>query len=318
MKSAGYLTALMLLVACAAAWAGLELSVGGEYLYQTGDTSAGRLTAQIDGLEMGGGLPVAATGSLQVDLTLEVLEVSDEGVARVRMSFADMQSEFMGEKQAPETPQPIEFAIDPLGRPMALEDAQAGEVDLLASGGIPLQLLGMLTGVVELPQEPVGFGEEWGGSTQASVPGVGDVALATQSRLTRIEGDTATVASSVRAQLPEMTTANPMGQGQVTIRQGVLVMDNLERTVDLQTGFVSAAEGAMTLTCMADLGGMGEMPLKVMGSFSFAPPASEQQAAAPEPHRQAPAEAARPRLARTLLAQLQDMLQQAMRLWEAQ
>lgn len=293
MRSSLVIVVLLSLLTCLTAWAGLDAAVTMRYTHEVGATATGELAARIEGLEMGGGLAMAATGSLHVTLTLEVISVDEQGVARVRMSFGEMRSEFMGERQVTNDLQPVEFGVDCLGRPVALEEVEAGEVSLLASGGVPVQLLGVLAAVVPMPEAPVTFGEEWTVQTDTSIPGVGDVSLTTCSHLTEVADETATVSSVVGAALPDMTTPNPMGGGEVQIRQGQLTIDDLSRAIDLSSGFVSSAAGGMTLTCRANLGGMGEMPLKVLGSFELTRPAGEQEqaalppAAAPQP--QAPA-----------------------------
>ncbi|HUS81082.1 MAG TPA: hypothetical protein VM283_07420, partial [Armatimonadota bacterium] len=121
------------------AMSSLDLSVGMRYSHQVGQTTTGHVTAKIEGLEMGGGLPVAATGSVDVDVTLEVLAVDADGVATVRMSFGEMRSEFMGESRTVNDQAPVEFALDPLGRTAAGDMAGDGQFDLLGSGGIPVQ-----------------------------------------------------------------------------------------------------------------------------------------------------------------------------------
>jgi len=311
MRPSSALVFALLLTACGLAVAGLDPTATMQYSHQAGATATGDLTARIEGLELGGGVPMAVTGSLQVTLTVEVLEVDEEGVARVRMSFGEMRGEFMGEKSTNDGLEPIEFGVDRLGRIVDQEEVEAAEVDLLASGGVPVQLLGVLAAVVQMPDQPVPAGEQWTVTTDSTIPGVGDVSMQTCTQVTEVGDGTATFSSIVQVQLPELTTPNPLGQGDVTIRQGQLVFEELVRVVDLESGFVTSASGSMTMNCLANLGGMGEMPLKVLGSFELSPAAEveeEQQGQVAPPAQPAPQAPGPADWARMALRQIQALL----------
>lgn len=273
------LTAVLVMV-CVTAWAGLDATGTMRYSYQAGATTTGELVAQIDGLELGGGVPMAVTGSLRVKQTLEVVAVDEQGVATIKMSFGQLQAEFMGQRQATESLEPVLFNVDNMGRPVQREEAEGRQAALLAGGGVPIQLIAVLAGVVPMPEEPVKMGEDWTVETEAAVAGVGNVSMTTTSHVVEVAEGVATIASTVQAALPEMTTPNPMGGGEVLLREGQLVIADFVREVSLESGLVSSASGQMTLDCRANLGGMGEMPLRIMGSFELSPP-EEGQAAQP-------------------------------------
>jgi len=256
------------------AMSSLDLSVGMRYSHQVGQTTTGHVTAKIEGLEMGGGLPVAATGSVDVDVTLEVLAVDADGVATVRMSFGEMRSEFMGESRTVNDQAPVEFALDPLGRTAAGDMAGDGQFDLLGSGGIPVQLLGTLAAIVQLPEQSVPYGQEWSVESEAAVPELGTVTLSTRSRLVSLSETEAVVSSTITGKLPDFTTKSPMGPGDIAITQADLAVEDLQRSIDLASGFVRTASGRLTVTCLANLGGMGDMPLKVLTSFELKPVAA--------------------------------------------
>ncbi len=296
--------------------AGLHMDMQLGYEFEVGAMVQNHLAAKIEGLEMGGGLPVAATGSVNADVALEVLAVGEEDVATVQMSFGQLTSEFMGEESVKDGLEPVQLEIDALGRAVAAGDGEM-EFDLLASGGIPIQLLGLLAGVAELPAEAIGLGEEWVASSEVEAPGVGIVAITTTSHIEGIGVDTLTIKSSIEAKLPDFTTGNPMGAGEITVKEPVLTFEEMTRTVDMRTGFVAEADGSMVLSCLANMGGMGDMPLKVLSSFSLRPVEDEQQAALPREDRQETSAATTAKgLAETAITQLETAMSRLARLWQ--
>ncbi len=308
MRSAWPLAIVALLATVHLAQAELQLTP--QYHFEVGGQLTNHLSAQIDNVQMGSGVPLAVTGSTDADVTLSVLAVDDQGVATIRVSFGELASELMGEITPAATPEPLELQVDRLGRMVGAGAGSSADVDLFASGGIPVQLVLLLTGVVELPEAPVGVGESWVSEREQNVPGFGDVTLATTSRLESIADGVATVTTDLRASLPEFITRNPLQDNDITVRNGLLVVEGMERTIDLATGLTASARGAMSFDCMAAMGGFGDLPLTVISSFNMTPiatPAEQAQA----PVRRAPevAAAARPqpwvlsfggRLARTL------------------
>ena len=273
----------LIVFTCAVASAGLDANVQLGYTFAEGDTADVHLAAKIEGLEMGGGLPLAVTGTADVDMRFEVTSVADDGTATVRMSFGQVTSQFMGKEAVKDGPPPVDMSVTGRGVATAAAGGDGGKFDLLASGGVPVELLAVLAGVVELPEGAVAPSEEWATSSEVSAPGMGAVTVAMTSRLVEVGEDTVTIASAIEAKLPDFTTSNPMGDGDTQITQAVLTMDDLTRVMDAKTGLVRSAGGSLVLSCTANLGGMGEMPLKILSSFTLGPRAGEGQQAAAAP-----------------------------------
>lgn len=282
MRIAVAIAGVVSLVVCTSvAAAGLDANVQLGYTFAQGDSADLHLAAKIEGLEMGGGLPLAVTGTADVDMGFEVIAVADDGIATVRMSFGQVSSQFMGKESIKDAPPPVDLSVDGKGRAVPAAGATDGKFDLLASGGVPVELLSLLAGVVELPEGQVALGEEWVTSSEVSAPGIGAVTIAMTSQLVEVGVDTVTITSAFEAKLPDFTTSNPMGEGDTQITQAVLTMDDLTRVLDARTGLVRSASGSLVLSCTANLGGMGEVPLKVLSSFTLGPREGEQAVAAP-------------------------------------
>ncbi len=278
----------LIVCTCAVAVAGLDAEVQLGYMFAEGDAADVHLAAKIEGLEMGGGLPLAVTGSADVDMGFEVTAVADDGTATVRMSFGQVTSAFMGKEAVKDGPPPVDLSVTGRGVATAAAGGEGAKFDLLASGGVPVELLAVLAGVVELPEGAVAPGEEWATSSEVSAPGMGAVTIAMASRLVEAGEDTVTIASSIEAKLPDFTTSNPMGDGDTQITQAVLTMDDLTRVLDANTGLVRSAGGSLVLSCTANLGGMGEVPLKILSSFTLGPRPGEGQQAGVVPEAPAP------------------------------
>ena len=242
--------AALILCTCAVAVAGLDTQVQLSYTFSDGDATDVHLTAAIEGLEMGGGLPLAVTGTADLDMGFEVTAVADDGTATVRMSFGQVTSQFMGKEAVKDGPPPVDLSVTGRGVATAAAGGEGAKFDLLASGGVPVELLALLSGIVELPEDAVAIGEEWAASSEVSASGLGAVTIAMASRLVEAGEETVTIASSIEAKLPDFTTSNPMGEGDTQITQAILTMDDLTRVMDAKTGLVQSAGGSLVLSCL--------------------------------------------------------------------
>ncbi len=313
MRWAWPLVAVALLATGCLAQAQLQLAP--QYHFEVGAQLSNHLSVRIDNVQMGTGVPLAVTGAADADVTLSVLAIDDRGVATVQALFSELAAELMGEARPSATPEPVELQVDRLGRIVgATGGPPAGDVDLFASGGIPVQVVVLLAGVVELPEAPVGVGESWVSEREQDVPGLGEVTLVTTSRLESIADGVATVSTDLRASLPDFTTRNPLQDNDITVRNGVLAVAGMERTIDLATGLPASARGAMSFDCMAAVGDFGDLPLSLTSSFSMEPiaaPAEQAQAArvrTPQAAPTAPAQPARPTFSAWLARTLQGYL----------
>jgi hypothetical protein len=306
MRPSSALALAAVLLCAAPALCGLDASVLMEYAHEAGVEAQVRVSGKLLGVEMGGGIAMAVTASSQVDVTLRVVEVDEQGVATVRASFGKITSEFMGQQQENGDVEPFDLKIDKHGRVVETQAGEGEKFDILAAGGMPRQIIAMLGAAVELPQEPVAPGEAWTIEHAAGVPDMGQVTLTVSSQLDSLDSDSAVITTSIWGDLPDFTAQNPIQEGDIEVTQGKVTVEQMRRTVSLASGLVQTAQGQMTFDCRANLPGVGEVPLKVNTSFEITPlPAQEQArhgaareaepasmprtASAPPPRQNAPA-----------------------------
>ncbi|MFW5869012.1 MAG: hypothetical protein ACOCX2_14400 [Armatimonadota bacterium] len=256
-------------MAAGAAFAAVTLNVG--YEFEVGDRQQSRVTATIDSVEMGKDVPLAVTGDAAVDVTLEVTRKDEQDVATIRASFGEVEATLMDEPQDAGTPTPADLLLDRRGALVGIASGNATEMDLFASGGIPLQLVVMLSGVVEMPDSPIGVGETWTIERCQEVPQVGEVAMTVTSQITEIGAESVVVLTDLEASLPEIKTASPMHDGDVTVKDGVLTIKGMKRTINLSTGLIGSAEAKMRFDGFAAIGPFAPLPLGVTSSFRIAP-----------------------------------------------
>ncbi|MGC9316481.1 MAG: hypothetical protein ACP5KN_00425 [Armatimonadota bacterium] len=279
MKATRCLIAGLMMLQGGLAAAGLELGL--RYQFEPGDSVQTHISARIDRVQMGGGVPLAVTGSAEADMTVAVVSVDQEGSARLRATFSPITSQLMGEGQEPSTPEPVELRVDPQG--CVVEATGGGDVDLFATGGVPIHLIVLLAGVVELPEEPVILGEAWEIHRSRTVAEFGDVGVRATSRLESLTADQAAFVTDVQASFPDFTAKNPLQDNEVTISDGLMTVEGMRRGIDPASGLPTSAEGSMSFNCMAAVGGIGDLPLTVVSSFSVAPMEPEaEEATEPE------------------------------------
>ncbi|MEA3402032.1 MAG: hypothetical protein U9R79_12415 [Armatimonadota bacterium] len=303
MKAARCLVTVLMILQ--ASLAGAELQVGLRYQFEPGASVETHVSARIDRVQMGGGVPLAVTGSAEADMTLTVVAVDEDGTATLRADFSPITSQLMGEAEEPSTPEPVELRVDAQGR--VVEATGGGDVDLFATGGVPIHLIVLLAGVVELPEEPVALGEGWEIDRSRTVAEFGDVGVRATSRLERLTAEEAAFVTDVQASFPDFTAKNPLQDNKVTISNGLMTVEGMRRTIEPASGLPTSAEGRMSFNCMAAVGEIGDLPLTVVSSFEVAaaePDAeevAEPEAAEPEPPEGGEDQAARPRWPRGLV-----------------
>ncbi|MBD3291318.1 MAG: hypothetical protein GF393_00220 [Armatimonadia bacterium] len=273
MRTQFALVAVALALAAGVACAGVTFEIG--YDFDAGSQSLTRMSATIDGVEMGNDVPLAVSGAAAVDLTLEVLEVDDDGVATIRATFGEVEARLMEEAQEAGTPDPVDLRLDRRGALVGVTSADAPEIDLFASGGVPLQLVVLLAGAVQMRAEPVGLGESWTIEGCQQVPQVGEITMHVTSQITEVTTDEIVVVTDIQASLPDFTTANPMGDEEVTVQNGVLTIEGMRRTVDMKTGLIKSAAAEMRFDGFAAFGPFPPLPLGVTSTFGIAPAEAE-------------------------------------------
>jgi hypothetical protein len=274
MKTTSWLTVVAFMMATGVAFAGVTVDIA--YDFEPGAQTASRVQASIDDVQMGRDVPLAVTGEAAVDLTLEVISV-EEDTATLRGSFGEVEASLLDEAQEPTTPSPVELRVDDRGALAEVDTGDDPELDLFASGGVPLQLVVLLAGVVEMPDGPIGVGETWSAERCQQLPQVGEIALRVESRIVRISAAEVTVITDLQATLPDFTTANPMQEGEITISDGVLTIDEMTRTIDVETGLIKSVEAEMVFDGRAAFGPIAPLPLSVTSSFTITPSGATPQ-----------------------------------------
>lgn len=273
------MTRFVMVVVAAALSAGCALAgvtLGVKYDFEAGDRSLSRVTATIDGVEMGRDVPLAVTGEAGVDLTLEVLEINEEGVATIRATFGEVEATLMGDPQDARQIDPAELDLDERGKLVGLTAHDGAALDLFASGGVPLQFVVLVAGVVEMPSEPVALGEAWTIERCQELPQVGEVSMTVTSRITEISDEEIVVITDINATVPEFTTANPLRDGaDATVQDGVLTIEGMTRRIDTATGLIRAADADMRFDGFTAIGPFPPLPLGVESSFEIRPMGEE-------------------------------------------
>jgi len=250
------------------------------YSFQPGARAESHISAKVLSLNMGGGIPVAVQGGAQVDITVEVLEVDAEGVAALRLSFGTLTAQLMGDKTEKDDLEPVTIKVDQRGSVVGAERTDPVELDLFAGGGLPVPVITMLGATIELPEQPVPVGENWVTTRTSPIPDLGEVKLTTTSRLESIDTERAVIATTIDAQLPDFTTDNPLQEGKIDVKNPNLAVENMTRTLSVETGLVETATADLTFSCTANIPGMGELPLTLTTSFELKPKGEQAEARA--------------------------------------
>ncbi len=281
MKRCRVLIALLPLLAASPGICQLNTSVSLQYDFKPGVEVQSHISAKLLGLEMGGGIPVAVSGSAEVDMTVEVMEVDAEGVAAVQLNFGTLTSEFMGESRESDDLQPVTMKVDRHGHVLEAHGMEDVKLDLLAGGGIPMPVIATLGSTVELADEALPLAETWTATRTSEMPEIGEVSLTTTSRLDSLDAEHAVIITTIEGDLPDFTAKNPIQEGEVDVKNAHLAIEDMTRTVNLATGIVETADAQMTFTCSANMGGMGELPITLTSSFELRPRGEQEQARTP-------------------------------------
>ncbi|GEM_PF-6623341 len=269
------LAALVFTLTAGVAVAGVAMDL--TYTFAPGASSSGRVSAVIDGVEMGRDVPLAVTGDAAVDLRLDVLKIAEDGTATLRATFGQVQANLLGERRPASTPAPMELRVSRRGALVGVQSGNEAAMDLFAHGGVPIELVVLMAGVVELPAEPVAPGESWAVERRQQIPEMGEVLLRTESRVASLTEAEMTVLTDIRADLPDFTTTNPIQAGEITIKDGTLTVNSMKRVVDMRSGLIKSAEATMTFDGGAALGPFPALPLRVVSSFNIKPKAAPPQ-----------------------------------------
>jgi len=148
-------------------------------------------------------------------------------------------------------------------------------VDMLGSGGIPLQLLAVLTHVVRFSEEPVAVGDQWDCQDQYEVPGIGTVPINTRWKLKEVTENVASLVSTAAAALPTFKTPNPMVPGaDMDVKDGKVLVTELKQQYDMGKSRVTSSQGTLKLQASVDMQGMA---MAVTATVTFSAEMAEEQ-----------------------------------------
>lgn len=263
--------------ACAAA-VGILLSltaVGQTYTLKfaapDGTTATMAMRAELKDIQLGG-TSMGLTGSVQANMKVTVLSHDEEKKTfRLSIELSDVNVVFNGAPQGvPPTP-PVVVEIDERGRIVKIEgQASLDAADLVASAGMPVQILGVAMVAAWFPEREVAVGEEWSG--EAEVPtAFGTAAIAKFTcRLVKVDGEEATLAGEAEATMPPFQMPNPLQPGtQMTVSDGKILTRVAGQVVGTGTGLTSQTAGEVEISMTADMGGM-QLPISLSAYFAGA------------------------------------------------
>lgn len=267
MKTRAFLVALVMALAATVGHAGVQLDL--YYGFEAGAKVDATISAKIDQVEMGAGVPLAVTGEATMDFSLEVMDVDEDGVATIVVSFGEINAQMMGRAQKTQSPSPTMLRVDTKGRVLSVVSEDGPELDLFGGGGVPLQMVVMLACIVELPTAPIELTECWTLERSQDLPDIGQVSTTVISELAGLDTLEAAFLTDISASLPDFTTSNPMQDNNITVRNGILKVENMKRTVDVPTGLISAGEAKIAFNGMAAIGEFVQLPLSLTSSFTI-------------------------------------------------
>jgi len=217
------------------------------------------------------GQPLGLKGSAQADVDASVTAVDEAAQsATVQLGLKNVQANLNGQASQPEAPAPLCLTVDQRGKMKLPADEGGAPADFMQTGGVPLQLISILAHTIRFPEDAVGVGEQWQNQDTYTLPGMGDVPIATRWKLMAVDGDVATIASTAAATIPDFKTPNPVAPGTLMdVRAARLSVIEMTQKYSLQNSRVLTTKATLTLEANIDLGGF-EMPLTMSMKFELA------------------------------------------------
>ncbi len=200
------------------------------------------------------GQPVPVAGSVEADVNVEVTQVDEAtGVMTLQIGFSNVTASLQGQPMKQPDLGPTTLQVSPYGE---LTTGQTeGNVDLFATGMLPLHILATPLLITRFKGEPVAVGDEWTFEEEAEVPGLGKVASTSSYVLDGVDDDAVTVTSSLEATIPEFTTSVPFMPGEFRITGGTLKLVKLKRILSPSERALREASGTVAVEVSIDMGG---------------------------------------------------------------
>jgi hypothetical protein len=251
-------------------------------------TAVGKLAdLQVNGMSMG----IKGQASGKVDAEVTAID-KETGNWTLRVSFSELKAEFAGQPRQPKPVAPVSIKITPSGEIVEVlrsnpngtaASAPNPATDVLATGGLPLDLIAMLAFTPRFPDKAVKVGDEWAQDETRELPMVGKATVRTTNRITKLDEKTAGLATTISAALPAFEMPNPLMQGTVKVQSGKIAADKIERELDRERSLVTRSKGGIKIEMAADMGFGLPMPLVLLADFEVKPVEAEQPQAPVEP-----------------------------------
>ena len=261
--------ALVLLVACVPLAALAQQKVLLRYAPALDATGAEKLSAELLSA-VAQGQALGLKGSARTDVATKITTVNAEAHTVVlQLTLQNVEANLNGQASQPDPPAPLCITVDQLGK-MTLPATDPGvPADFMQTGGVPLHLIAILAHTLRFPEQEVAVGEEWQCQDTYSLPGMGDVPIATRWKLMKLDGDTATIASTAAATIPDFKTSNPMAPGTTMDVKGArLSVTAMTQEYNMKESRLLTNQATLQLDANIDLGGFA-LPLTMTMKFEL-------------------------------------------------
>ncbi|MCD6303175.1 MAG: hypothetical protein J7M15_06625 [Anaerolineae bacterium] len=222
-----------------------------------------------------GGMPMGVSGNAHANLVCEVTGGDeDKKQTEVNLSFEDVKAFFNDAEQAPPQMPPLVVTADEHGRVVEYGGASTeSALDILASGGAPLQLLVTAMALPQLPTKPVNVGDEWEEVITQPTPFGVDAETTYEGKLVEVADGRAKLEYQVTGDLPAFQAPNPLQPGMdMTVADGKIRFVNLVQLIDLDTGAIVESSGRIIVSFNALMEGWEQpMPAALTVDFASAP-----------------------------------------------
>ena len=237
-----------------------------KYKPPVGQVETKLMDAQLSSLELGGTpLGVTATATAKMRTTVDAVNADDKTIS-MTAEFSEASAEFNGQDQKAPKLDPVGLKITCCGE--VKEFKNKGEaLDLFSTGGVPLQLIAGIAGIVRLPDTAIAVGDKWDADIEQEFPTVGKVKIKTTSELVAMKGGVATIKTTYATTLPDFKAPNPMQPGaEIDVKGAKLSVEKFVREFDTKTSSVRKAEGTLVIDANVDVQGFAA-PVKMCADF---------------------------------------------------
>jgi hypothetical protein len=236
------------------------------YKPPVGQVETKLMDAQLSSLELGGTpLGVAASATAKLRTTVDAVNADEKTIA-MTAEFTDAQAEFNGQPQKQPKLDPVAIKLSCCGEIQEFRNKGEG-LDLFGTGGVPLQLIAGIAGIVHLPDTSVAVGDKWNADFEQEFPTVGKVKIKSESELTAMKDGVATIKTTYSTTLPDFKAPNPMQPGaQIDVQGAKLSVEKFSRDFDTKTSSVRKADGTLVIEANVDVQGFAA-PVKMAADF---------------------------------------------------